>query len=83
MAYVFSEAAAFNQQLSFNTAKVTTVRDIWQESDRNEIPDSDVLFSFQLQMYAMFFDAEAFNQPLYFDTAKVKTVRVYLYGVMQ
>ena len=46
---MFSEAAAFNQLLSFDTSKVTDVRIyVFGVQQRNERPNSDFLFPIQL-----------------------------------
>ena len=72
---MFSGAAAFNQPLSLNTAKVTDVRVYlcWVQQEKPEC-DSPLKPN-MLQMGYMFDGAAAFNQPIYFDTAKVTDVR--------
>jgi len=74
MGYMFREAAAFNQSVSFDTSKVTNVR-AYICLEPNSAIDSDSLPTYY-QMEGMFLGADAFNQPLSFDTAEVGNVRV-------
>ena len=72
---MFSNAAAFNQPLSFDTANVVDVRFCLQS---NPICNKFSIHYNQsfYQMAVMFSDASAFNQPLYFNTSSVTNVRV-------
>ena len=77
---MFGEAAAFNQRLNFDTAKVMDVRE-YLCSIQYEKPDSDSLPTQTniYQMQRMFSGASAFNQDLrHFDTAKVENVRLFV-----
>ena len=79
---MFQSATAFNQQLDFNTTKVTDVRVV--RSPTSTMRDLILIFNSYPtyhQMHYMFERAVAFNQPIAFDTARVTNVRVYLFGV--
>ena len=75
---MFQSATAFNQQLDFNTTKVTDVRVVW--SPTSTMRDLILIFNSYPtyhQMHYMFTDAAAFNQPLSFDTPAVTNVSAY------
>ena len=82
---MFFEAEAFNQQLDFNTTKVTNVR-VYLFGVRLQQWETWFWFSTfhpihsyptYHQMFFLFGGASAFNQPIAFDTAEVTYVRLY------
>merc|ERR1719149_169856 len=79
MAGMFFYASAFNQPLSFDTSKVTTMQQMFQYTYAFNQP-----LSFDTSkvtaMHGMFQDAKAFNQPLSFDTSKVTNMDSMFYG---
>merc|ERR1712194_135661 len=60
-----------NQPLNFDTAKVTTMRQMFDGASAFNQPLSFDDTSKVTDMYWMFIRASAFNQPLSFDTSKV------------
>merc|ERR1712085_164198 len=74
---MFRGTWAFNQPLSFDTSKVTTMRAMFYGASAFNQP-----LSFDTSkvttMDAMFRRASTFNQPLSFDTSKVTTM-VYMF----
>ena len=76
---MFGGAAAFNQPLDLDSAKVTTVRaylfDTQSQLDSRFL--FPIFFPTYCQMHHMFAGARAFNQTLSFDTAEVTNVRAY------
>merc|ERR1711935_84317 len=70
---MFANAEAFNQPLSFDTSKVTTMS--WMVASARAFNQP---LSFDTSkvttMWGMFGGASAFNQPLSFDTSEVTTM---------
>merc|ERR1719424_508718 len=67
---MFHFASAFNQPLSFDTSKVTTMYMMFRHASAfNQALSFDT--SKVTNMVQMFWYASAFNQPLSFDTSKV------------
>merc|ERR1712021_285351 len=69
----FYQATVFNQALSFDTSKVTTMRLMFYYASAFNQPLSFDTSSVT-DMYAMFYAASAFNQPLSFDTTSVTDI---------
>jgi hypothetical protein len=70
---MFERATAFNQPLTFNTAKVTTMS--WMFAAARAFNQPLTFNTAQVtDMSFMFYGATAFNQPLTFDTAQVTTM---------
>merc|ERR1712194_844188 len=63
-----------NQPLNFDTAKVTTMRQMFMEASAFNQPLNFDDTSKVTDMYWMFIRASAFNQPLSFDTSSVTTM---------
>ena len=84
MENMFAYAEAFNQPVSFDTTKVTSVRIyVCFESIPND--KDQLLINFlqpYYQMYGMFGYAEAFNQPVSFDTSFVRDVSICLFSLI-
>merc|ERR1711865_633566 len=79
MAYMFTNAVAFNQPLSFDTSKVTTMEYMFDYAEAFNQP-----LSFDTSkvttMYGMFSNTEAFNQPLSFDDTSEVTTMEYMFS---
>merc|ERR1712194_718553 len=73
---MFSDAQAFNQPLSFDTSKVTTMRHMFYASFGGSVFNQPLSFdtSSVPDMFGMFQDAYKFNQPLSFDTSSVTSM---------
>merc|ERR1711935_685000 len=74
----FRSASVFNQPLSFDTSKVTTMESMFFSASAFNQPLSFDT-SKVMTMRSMFYEASAFNQPLSFDTSKVTTMDYMFY----
>merc|ERR1712194_459906 len=76
---MFFDTSAFNQPLSFDTSKVTTMEGMFGAASAFNQPLSFDT-SKVTNMYGMFYYVYAFNQPLSFDTSKVTDMRYMFEG---
>merc|ERR1712194_255613 len=79
---MFSDAQAFNQPLSFDTSKVTTMRHMFYVSFGGSVFNQPLSFdtSRVVSMYRMFYGMDNFNQPLSFDTSSVTSMTEMVKG---